>query len=245
MMLDDILTVMWKERKTLFRFRGSRSRFLLTVMAPVLFAIVFPWQWGPDWVEEIPSILLSTIIAVLLVGMTIPESFAGERERHTLNTLLASRLPDRAILFGKMAVSIALAWGVTVVVLLLSLVTVNIAHYDGELLMYTPAILIGDLVLSFLMATLFASAGVLISMRSETVQQAAQLLMAIFLVPIMIIQLVAMVFMTQLNDLLKPFLDSLDGERVLIIALGVLLVVTVGVFTAAVARFRRTRLFLA
>lgn len=243
-MLDDILTVMWKERKSLFRFRGSRSRFLLTVMAPVLFAIVFPWQWGPDWVHEIPSILLSAIIAVLLVGMTIPESFAGERERHTLNTLLTSKLPDRAILFGKMAVSIALAWGVTVVVLLLSLVTVNIAHYDGELLLYTPAIAIGDLVLSFLMATLFASAGVLISMRSETVQQAAQLLMAIFLVPIMIVQLVAMVFMTQLNDLLKGRLDNLDGEKVLIIALGVLLVITVGVFSAAVARFKRTRLFL-
>jgi hypothetical protein len=51
--------------------------------------------------------------------------------------------------------------------------------------------------------------------------------------------------MTQLNDLLKPFLDSLDGERVLIIALGVLLIVTAGVFAAAVARFKRTRLFLA
>ena len=244
-MLDDIVTVMWKERKTLFRFRGSRSRFLLTVMTPVLFAIVFPWQWGPDWVEEIPSILLSAIISVLLVGMTIPESFAGERERHTLNTLLASRLPDRAILFGKMAVSIALAWGVTVVVLGLSLVTVNIAHYDGKLLLYTPAIAIGDLLLSLLMATLFASAGVLISMRSETVQQAAQLLMAIFLVPIMIIQMVAMVFMTQLNESLKPILDSLDGQRILVIFLSVLLVVTVGVFAAAVARFKRTRLFLA
>ena len=244
-MLDDIRTVMWKERKTLFRFRGSRSRFLLTGMAPVLFAIVFPWQWGPDWVQEIPSLILSALIAVLLVGMTIPESFAGERERHTLNTLLASRLPDRAILFGKMAVSIALAWGVTVLVLLLSLVTVNIAHYDGKLLLYSPAIAIGDLVLSFLMASLFASAGVLISMRSETVQQAAQLLMAIFLVPVMVLQLVAMVFMTQLNELLKPFIESLDGARVLIIVLGVLLVITLGVFAAAVARFRRTRLFLA
>ena len=244
-MLDDILTVMWKERKTLFRFRGSRSRFLLTGMAPVLFAIVFPWQWGPDWVEEIPSLILSALIAVLLVGMTIPESFAGERERNTLNTLLASRLPDRAILFGKMAVSIALAWGVTVLVLLLSLVTVNIAHYDGTLLLYSPAIAIGDLALSFLMALLFASAGVLISMRSETVQQAAQLLMAIFLVPVMVLQLVAMVFMTQLNELLKPFIANLDGERVLIIALSVLLVITLGVFAAAVARFRRTRLFFA
>ena len=243
-MLDDILTVMWKERKSLFRFRGSRSRFLLTAMAPVVFAIVFPWQWGPDWVAEIPSVFLSAIIAVLLVGMTIPESFAGERERHTLNTLLASRLPDRAILFGKMAVSIVLAWGVTMVVLLLSLVTVNVAHYDGKLLVYTPAIAIADVVLSLLMATLFASAGVLISMRSDTVQQATQVLMAIFLVPIMLLQLVAVVFMTQLNDLLKPFLDSLDGERILFIALAVLLVLTVAVFAVAVARFKRTRLFL-
>jgi len=243
-MLDDILTVMWKERKSLFRFRGSRSRFLLTAMAPVVFAIVFPWQWGPDWVAEIPSVFLSAIIAVLLVGMTIPESFAGERERHTLNTLLASRLPDRAILFGKMAVSIALAWGVTMVVLLLSLVTVNVAHYDGKLLLYTPAIAIADVVLSLLMATLFASAGVLISMRSDTVQQATQVLMAIFLVPIMLLQLVAVVFMTQLNDLLKPFLDNLDGERILFITLAVLLVITVAVFAFAVARFKRTRLFL-
>jgi hypothetical protein len=68
--------------------------------------------------------------------------------------------------------------------------------------------------------------------------------MAIFLVPIMLIQLAAMVFMTQLNDLLKPFLDSLDGERVLVIALSVLLVITMGVFAAAVVRFKRTRLFL-
>ncbi len=243
-MWDDTLTVMWKERKSLLRFQGSRTRFLLTVMAPVLFAIVFPWQWGPDWVDEIPSILLSAIISVLLVGMTIPESFAGERERHTLNTLLTSRLPDRAILLGKMAVSIALAWGVTVIVLILSLVTVNIAHYDGKLLLYSPTIAIGDLVLSFLMATLFASVGVLISMRSETVQQAAQFLMAIFLVPIMVVQLVAMVFMTQLNELLKGRLSNLDGERILIVALGVLLVITIGAFATAVARFKRTRLFL-
>jgi hypothetical protein len=53
-----------------------------------------------------------------------------------------------------------------------------------------------------------------------------------------------MVFMTELNDLLKPFLDSLDGERALVIALSVLLVITMGVFAAAVARFKRTRLFL-
>jgi ABC-2 type transport system permease protein len=243
--LDDILTIMWKESKSIFRFQGSRSRVLLVLLSPILLATVFPWQWGPDWVAEIPSIILSVVVAVILVGVTIPESFAGERERHTLNTLLASRLSDRAILFGKMGVSIVFAWGVTLAVLLLSLVTVNIAHGDGELLLYTPTVAIADLVLSFLMATLFASAGVLISMRSETVQQAAQVLMAIFLVPIMLVQVIAMVFMTQLNDLLKDFLNNLDGTQVLLVFTGVLFLLTAGVFAAAMARFKRSRLFLA
>ena len=30
-MLDDVLTVIWKERKGLFRYRGSRTRFLLVL----------------------------------------------------------------------------------------------------------------------------------------------------------------------------------------------------------------------
>jgi ABC-2 type transport system permease protein len=243
--LDDILTIMWKERKSMFRYQGSRSRYLLVLLSPILLATVFPWQWGPDWVEEIPSVILSVVVAVILVGITIPESFAGERERHTLNTLLASRLSDRAILFGKMGISIVFAWGVTLAVLLLSLVTVNVAHWDGELLLYTPTVVIADLVLSFLMATLFASAGVLISMRSETVQQAAQILMAIFLVPIMLLQVIAMVFRNQLNDLLGDSLSHLDGTQVLLVVTGVLLLLTAGVLAAAVARFRRSRLFLA
>jgi ABC-2 type transport system permease protein len=243
--LDDILTIMWKERKSMFRYQGSRSRYLLVLLSPILLATVFPWQWGPDWVAEIPSVILSIVVAVILVGITIPESFAGERERHTLNTLLASRLSDRAILFGKMGISIVFAWGVTLAVLLLSLVTVNVAHWDGELLLYTPTVVIADLVLSFLMATLFASAGVLISMRSETVQQAAQILMAIFLVPIMLLQVIAMVFRNQLNDLLGDSLSTLDGTQVLLVVTGILLLLATGVLAAAVARFRRSRLFLA
>ncbi|HSR34909.1 MAG TPA: ABC transporter permease, partial [Anaerolineae bacterium] len=235
-MLDDILTVMWKERKSIFRHKGSRSRFLLVLLSPVLFAVVFPWQWGADWVQEMPSVVLSIIMSVILVGITIPESFAGERERHTLGTLLASRLPDRAILIGKLLVSIALAWGMTLVVLLLSLVTVNIAHGEGRLLLYSPTVAIADLVLSFLLATLFSGAGILVSMRTETVQQASQIVMSILLVPAMILQVIGLVAMTQDRDLIRK-IASLDGEQLLLIVLAVLIPLTVGVLTAAVLSF--------
>jgi ABC-2 type transport system permease protein len=242
-MIEDIQTVMWKESKSVFRYQGSRTRFLLVLLTPVLLAVVLPWQWGAEWVQQVPSVILSILIPVVIVGITVPDSFAGERERHTLGTLLASRLPDRAILIGKLTVSIVFAWVVTVVVLLASLITVNIAHGEGELILYTPIVAFADLSLSFLAAVLFAATGVLISMRAKTVQQAAQVLMSIFLVPAMLLQLVGFVFMTQFRDLIDRIVSQ-DGRQLLAVVLAVLVVLAAGMLIAAVATFRRSRLVL-
>jgi ABC-2 type transport system permease protein len=242
-MIEDILTVMWKESKSIFRYQGSRARFLLVLMTPVLLAVVLPWQWGAEWVQQVPSVILSILIPVVIVGVTVPDSFAGERERHTLGTLLASRLPDRAILIGKLTVSIVFAWVVTVVVLLASLITVNIAHGDGALILYTPVVAFADLSLSFLAAVLFAATGVLISMRAKTVQQAAQVLMSILLVPAMLLQLVLFVFLTQFRDLIDRIVSQ-DGRQLLAVVLAVLVVLAAGMLIAAVAKFRRSRLVL-
>jgi ABC-2 type transport system permease protein len=212
-------------------------------MTPVLLAVVLPWQWGAEWVQQVPSVILSILIPVVIVGVTVPDSFAGERERHTLGTLLASRLPDRAILFGKLTVSIVFAWGLTIIVLMASLVTVNIAHGEGALILYTPVVAFADLSLSFLAAVLFASTGVLISMRAKTVQQAAQVLMSIFLVPAMLLQLVLFVFVTQFRDLIDRIVSQ-DGRQLLAVVLAVLVVLAAGMLIAAVAKFRRSRLVL-
>ena len=243
--MNDILTVMWKERKGLFRYKGSRTRFLLVLLTPVLLAVVMPWQWGAEWVEEIPTVILAALIPMILVGVTIPDSFAGERERHTLETLLASRLSDRAILFGKVAVSVALGWGVTLVVLLLSLITVNIAHWDGKLLLYPPVIAWGNLALSLLMAVLVAGMGILVSLRAETVQQAAQTLMALFVVPIILMQLAAFVIPMALpSDQIRRLIESIDGAQLMLIVLAVLALLAASIFALAMARFQRSRLAL-
>ena len=143
--MTDILTVMWKEGKGLMRFRGSKSQFWLTILSPVLLATVFPWQWGPEWVEQVPALVLAFVMAIALVGLTIPNSFAGERERDTLETLLASRLPDRAILLGKVGVCVAFSFCATVIVLFLSLLSTNIAHWQGHVILYTLPIGLGSL----------------------------------------------------------------------------------------------------
>jgi ABC-2 type transport system permease protein len=237
-MLDDILTVTWKERKSQFRVRGSRMRYLMMLLSPLLLATVFPITWGPDWLAEVPPLAVAVLTSVLLVAVMVPESIAGERERHTLETLLASRLPDRAILLGKLLVPLAVGWGAAVLANLWSVVVINVAHWEGEILFFTLPIALGSLALSFLMALLTAGAGVFVSLKAATAQEATQILTFAILIPPMLLQIVPLLFPEQM----KQFLDVVNGTQLLLIVLAMLVVLDVAVLLAAVARFRRARL---
>jgi ABC-2 type transport system permease protein len=239
-MIGDILTVMWKEKKSLFQIRGSRMRFLMVLASPVLLATVLPLTWGPEWLEQVPPLAISALVAVILVMMLIPESIAGERERHTMGTLLASRLPDRAILFGKLIPAIGVAWGTAILAVILSLVTTNIAHGQGELLFFTAPIALGSLAISLLMAILTAGLGVFVSLRAATSQEASQILMALILVPAMVLQVIPLLFRDQMGRVI----ESIDGPQVLAIILAFLLLADIAVMLAAVIRFQRSRLSL-
>ena len=244
-MITDIITMMWKEKKELFNIQGSRNRALLTLLTPIIMAILLPWDSGLRWVESYVSLMLACVTPVLLVAMTIPNSFAGERERHTLGTLLASRLLDRAILLGKVAIAVVFAWGVTLIVLLISLVTVNILYGDGGLILFTPTVALADLALSFLLATISASAGVLISLRSKTTQEAMQTLMAILLLPpILLGPIVLVVGSIQPEWKPKVLMANVGSERMLLFGLVVLMVVAGTLLLAAMARFQRSRMYL-
>jgi ABC-2 type transport system permease protein len=241
-----MLTVMWKERKGLFRVRGRRVQALLALFSPVLLAIYFPLQEGADWVESPLSLLLAFVAPLILVGISIPDAFAGERERHTLPTLLAGRLPDRAILFGKIITSVAFAWGVTLVLLLLSLVPVNVIHWDGRVLFYKPSILFAALAFGLLVAMLTATAGVLFSLRAATAQEAQQTLMAVLLIPPLILQF-GLFFILQSETgeaRFREVLATLSFEQVILVIVAVLLVLDGVLLLAAVARFQRARLVL-
>jgi len=238
MMLDDILTVMWKETKMMFRDHSSRTRLMLVMLGPVILAIYVASDAGSRWAEGFPSLLIAALAPVILVGVTIPDSFAGERERRTLETLLSSRLPDSAILFGKLIVAIAFAWGVTVVILLLSLIAANVSSLNGEILFYESSVALIDLVMSLLLATLTASVGVLISLHSATVQGAMQTLMAIFILTPMLLGMLLFAF----SDQMSIFFKSFDTTQLLLVTCAVLVALDIGILAVVVARFQRSLL---
>ncbi len=246
-MLEDILTVIWKDKKGLLTIQGSRSRALLTYLLPTfMIAIILPIQQGIEYLDTAWSLIGSLVVPLLLVGTTIPESFAGERERHTLPTLLSSRLPDRAILFGKWGLCVAFGWTMSLVILFVSLVVVNVMNWEGHILFFKPTILLLNVVLSLLLSALMASLGVFISLRADKVQTAQQTLIFIFLVPIMVLQAVPMVMLAVVpngREILKKIFET-DFTLLTILAFAILILVNAGLLWGAITRFQRSRLLL-
>jgi ABC-2 type transport system permease protein len=249
-MTEDILTMMWKERKELFTeretVRGTLAGFLGPLIMMAAMGIVVPWQVGRAWVETPLSLAPALFVSLMFGGMTAG-SIAGERERHTLETLLASRLPDQAILFGKVGIAVCFASASALGTVLLGLVTVNVTHPGYRLLLYPLTVFVGDLLLSLLMATLSAAMGVFVSLRAATVREAEQNMMALLAGGSMVLAWVPILFLKTIPGREARFaelLASLDVMQSAAILLFALIALDIAFLVAAKRRFQRARLIL-
>lgn len=244
-MIADAWTVMWKEWKELFaqRFRLSGGTLSLLIFVGVL-GVLLPLQMGRDWVEDPRALVFLVYVPLLMVTSVIADSFAGERERQTLETLLASRLSDRAILFGKVGAAVGYGWGLTLISLLVGLVTVNLVHGGGELLLYPPAIGLGIVGFSLLTAGLAAGAGVLVSLRASTVRQAQQTLSLAIMLLLFVPGFGAQALPAEWRAHLVQALMAADVMKIVLIVVAVLTVLDIGLLLVAIARFQRARLIL-
>lgn len=171
--MRDTWTIVWKELKELFVARLGRpmaSAVHISLLA--LVGIAIPWWLGQAWLSNPLIFWVWVLLPIPLVISAAAESFAGERERHTLETLLASPLSDRAILTGKIIAAALYGWINALIVQMLGLLTVNVAHAAGGFLVYAPIFGVGSLTLGLLASALTACIGVLVSLRVTTVRQA-------------------------------------------------------------------------
>ena len=146
-MIADIRTVMWKEFKEIIHMRGSKRGTLLAMFVPAfILGVLFPLQLGSIWIETPFSLITWIIVPFILISTVIADSFAGERERHTLETLLSTRLSEQAILLGKICAAMVYALSITIFIVFLSLVTVSIAHGEGKFLLFSPGIGISGII---------------------------------------------------------------------------------------------------
>ncbi|MBW4663869.1 MAG: ABC transporter permease subunit [Chroococcus sp. CMT-3BRIN-NPC107] len=241
----DIWAVIWKEWRELLFSRGNLRSILLSLLPSVLiFGVFLPAQVGHVWVDSPVSMVLWGWLSMLPVTAIIADAFAGERERHTLETLLASPLSERAILFGKVAAAVGYAWLLALIMLLVALITVNIVVAGSGILLYPVGVVVGGGILGLLTATLSASIGVLVSLRAATVKQAAQQLVfasiALTWLPLFGLSLLPM----QLQESLILSAKTGGTTRIFIFACVVLVGLDFGLLMLAISRFKRSRLIL-
>ena len=244
-MIGDIATVMWKEMRGLLWINGSIVRGLRPLLLSLsVFGIFLPWQFGRDLVES-PAALLPWIwVPFLMATGVVADAFAGERERHTLETLLASPLSDASIFAGKLATAILYGWGFALVSALLGVVVVNVLDGGGRIVFYSGEVFIALLAFGLLGTAFMSAVGILVSLRAGTVRQATQttsiLVLALVLVPVVLIQLLPSGMLSSVDTAIEDV-----GPAVAAVALGlVIAALDAGLIVVGIARFRRSRLIL-
>lgn len=184
---------------------------------------------------ESPAVLSVGWVSFIIVMATVADSFAGERERHTLETLLASAIPDEALLLGKITASVAYGWFAALLLLAVMLIGANLTAFP---VFYAPSVLLGALLVTPLALLAFSTAGVLLSMHAPTVRDAQTRLAALLfgtLIPLVALR----PFVPDAIALLRTEagrVQSMIANIVLFAIIDALLL------TLAVARFKRARL---
>jgi ABC-2 type transport system permease protein len=243
--MSQIAAVMWKESRELVGATGTRGRDgLVGLLFLGIFGVFSPWVHAESWVDMPIMLVAYGFLAGAAAAAPTIEAFAGERERHTLETLLATPLTDRSILLGKYFTAVIFGWGLVLVIVAVGLISVNVFHGRDEFIFYRPMFLVLTLLVPLLAAGLYAAVGIFISLRAPTVRQAGQTL-GMSIVVLLIAPFIVMALLPE--AWVGPFLDNVAalGTDRLILSLAALMLIFDGMLImAALRRFRRGRLIL-
>jgi ABC-2 type transport system permease protein len=236
--MSDIGTMIWKETKDSV-LQGRWSAWIRPLILLGILGIFSPWRLGPQWLALTPlAVWIVLMIPFIVILSFVGDAIAGERERHTLETLLASRISDQAILLGKVIVTTSYAWGTALLGLLLGLIVANLSKGQGGWEFYTQGdIFLEAVALSLLTNLLGVSGGVLISLRSATVRQAQQIL-------IVAMSVLVIGGVLAIEAIPARAIASLSASQFWLIAMAVLAVLDAILLGLSLASFRRSRLTL-
>ncbi len=172
--MRDALVVAKKELKEFVAFAESKRGLTVQILIFVGWLGIFMPLQEPDFAK---TPWLTVFLPLMVTGGVVADSFAGERERKTLETLLATRLPDRSIYAGKVLAAVVYAWLMTTLVSTISIIVVNLGGKP-----YVPSFtgIISRLVAAALVSALVALIGVNISLRAKSVREAQQTLSLLF-----------------------------------------------------------------
>lgn len=174
--MTDTFAVLQKELREQVGERSSRRGGLIQSLVIVsILGIAMPASAAQAWLAESPlAILYFAMLPAMLAGTVAADAFAGERERKTLETLLATPLSERSILVGKGAAAIAFALTAAAFAFLCAVITVNLTAHPAAIFVPSVRLVAGALGGVLASASLITGVAIVLSMRvpvARSVQQ--------------------------------------------------------------------------
>ena len=208
--------------KDWMEIRGNKELFLPIILLPVMFSVIMPFISGIGAIADPAEFGVSTILEAInmmvnlmlkpmflmvptMVSIIIAsDSFAGEKERKTAETLLVLPITHKELYLGKLLTALIPAIVFEILSFVIMGVEINLIALP-HLLPGTPLLIFGDLsfwLVAFLLGTLFSivsvQLGIMISARSKN-YKSAQSISGIVIIPV-----VGLLF----GSIINPFLLS-------------------------------------
>ncbi len=162
--------------------RDSRRGFAIqAVIFILLIGIFVPWTTPSIWRSPGEVVLLYVVFPSLIASMLSADAFAGEKERHTLESLLATPLTDTELFLDKVAAAVGLSVAVCILAVIAGVLVLLLKALYSPVLLPSVFQCISVIVASFTAALTIAVLAVLVSSRVSVARSAQQIVQVVFL----------------------------------------------------------------
>jgi ABC-2 type transport system permease protein len=152
---------------------SRRGGFIQAGMMTLVLGVFIPASTAALWLAASPAaIAYYALLPGVAAAAIAADAFAGERERRTLETLLATPLAESTILIGKVFAAVIWALTVAAVALVVGTVVVNLS---AGALVPSPLLLLGALGAALASGTFMASMATVVSMLIPAARPAQQI----------------------------------------------------------------------
>ncbi len=231
-MMNDVNAILWMETKNLSRDKEFPVwiRYLLfPIILTTLLSIVNKDPRSTSFLVHILAMLVAIFSSIILT----PIVFLREKDGNIYRTLFTSRMEKKAIFWGKFLFVNILSIGISILFTLICRMMLAL-FIDHEIMQQVFNTAQWILVLTgWICAALTIGAGIILSLRVESSQQAIQKLITYFLIPPALVAVMLYVFHPKLSSLNFP----LNNVQIILIIACVLLSIAAIVLRVAYRRF--------
>lgn len=245
-MINQIIAILAHEWKGFFRYGESRRTGWVRWTALAILTLTVTRMTGAGFGSNWTTIPAVAFLALIFIPAVVADSFAGERERKTLETILASPISDQALLTGKYLANLLYGTMAAVGMLCIGLIITLLDHgwLPGALI--DPAIIGASIITAILVTGLTTAIGILVSLHAPTVRRAIEslsiILLALTLIPVALTEIPLPGWIWGLAEEWIPLPTNAPGTREFLVLTGGLLTTNILLITIIRRRFRREEL---